>query len=461
MIRSTFTKSTDSAVAHFLAEHAQADQLLASTELHGLKQLRAKGLEQFATNGFPTLHDENWKYTNITPITQRGFKWHSPAIENTILQTVPADLLLPLDVTGIRLVFVNGHFAPHLSVLSTIPENIQIANLANLTIQQSTLFAPYLGQLAVNESSAFTALNTAFIHDGVFIHISPNTSLTQPIHLLFLTTPQLEPSFNSIRNLIIVEDNSQATIIEDYANTEPNTSFTNTVTELFIGKHATVEHSKLLRENSQQTYHVGTLQVQQRHHSRLTSHSFTLGTALARSDTNVVLAEEHAECVLNGLYLTTGKQHIDHHTTIEHTQPHGSSRENYKGVLADSSRAVFNGKVIVHPGAYKTNAEQSNKNLLLSNNTEIDTKPQLEIYNDDVRCMHGATVGQLNENSIFYLRARGISEADAKRMLIYAFIREILELVPVVSLQKQLNKTINSRNFSFEKNSPRDLKNAV
>lgn len=275
------------------------------------------------------------------------------------------------------------------------------------------------------------------MQDGVFIHIPPNTTLTQPIHLLFLTNQP--SSLQTIRNLIIIEENSQATILEDYSQLEANSFFTNTVTEISIGKHATVQHYKLLRE-AEQTYHVGTLQVQQQLHSHFTSHSFALGAALIRSDTNVVMVAEHAECNLNGLYLTTGKQHLDHHTLIDHSKPQCISRQNYKGVLADSSRAIFNGRVIVHPGAYKTKAEQHNKNLLLSNNAEIDTKPQLEIYNDDVRCTHGATVGQLEEDSLFYLRARGITTEDAKRMLIYAFIREIFELVPQPSLRKQLEE---------------------
>ena len=449
MSSNALTKSGDTAVDHFLAEHARANKTLADKEIPWLKQLREQGLAQFAKQGFPTSRDEDWKYTNATPLTKRNFKYFPAHIDNSVAPSIPTQLLI--EPAAQRLVFINGHFAPQLSALAALPHGVTITNLANALVQQPQLLEPYLGQLADQKTAGFTALNTAFIQDGVFIHLPPNVSLTQPIHLLFLTSQQQDLSFHTIRNLIIIEENSQATIIEDYANLESNSSFTNTVTELSIGKHATVAHYKLLREDEQQAYHVGTIQVQQHLHSHFTSLSFALGAALARSDINVVLAAEHAECNLNGLYLTTGKQHVDHHTLVDHTKPQGTSRENYKGVLADSSRAVFNGRVIVHPGANKTDAEQSNKNLLLSNNTEIDTKPQLEIYNDDVRCMHGATVGQLSEDSLFYLRARGIAAQDAKRMLIYAFIREILELVPLLPLRKQLEDHIHRRDSSFAK----------
>lgn len=431
---STLTKVADPAIDHFLTEHARVNAMLAGRAEPWLQQLRQQGLAQFAAHGLPTVRDEDWKYTNVSPIAKSFCQWSSP--NNTT--NLPTISPLPTDLTEHRLVFMNGHFAPQLSTLSTLPPSVQVTNLAQAISQQPQLIEPYLGQIADNQKSGFTALNTAFIHDGAFIYIPRNSTLTQPIQLLFLNTAQPTPSFNSIRNLIIIEDNSQASIIENYSQLESNLSFTNVVTEMIVGKHAIVEHYKLLREDKRQTFHIGTLQVQQQLHSQFTSHSFALGGALVRSDTNVVLAAEYTECILNGLYLTADKQHLDHHTVVDHIKPHSTSRESYKGVLADSSRAVFNGKVIIHPGAQKSNAKQSNRNLLLSNNAEIDTKPQLEVYNDDVRCTHGATVGQLSEDALFYLRARGIPETNARGILVYAFVREILERVPLISLRKQL-----------------------
>lgn len=424
-----------SSIDSFLFEHKRIEKNLAAQNVTWLQQLRTQALKSFIDRGFPKQHDEDWKYTNLQSLIKQNWTFASPDISVAVPEIYKREN---------QLIFINGHFAPQYSTLSMLPAEVQITNMATALTQQPQLLAPYLGQLT-NNDPGFTALNTAFLNDGVFIHVPPNIALTSPLYLLFLTTPQSSPTFNSIRNLIIIEDNSQATIIEDYASVAPNNSFTNALTELLIGKQAVVAHYKLLREDDHQSHHIGTLQVQQQLQSRLTSHSFALGSTLARSDTNVVLAAEHAECLLNGLYLTSNKQHIDHHTKIEHVKPHGISRENYKGVLADASRAVFNGKVIVHPGAYKTDAEQTNKNLLLSNNAEIDTKPQLEIYNDDVRCVHGATIGQLNEDSLFYLRARGITKKSAKQILTQAFIREVLELVSIPCLKMTLENIIHHK----------------
>lgn len=421
------------AVEHYLGEYNRIKKNLAGCELPWLQQLRAQALTQFTQQGFPTFRDEDWKYTNIAPLTKQALSWAIPQPNPTVPD-------VSFDLPYQRLVFVNGHFSAKLSKLDAPTSGIQITNLAKVLNEQPGLAEKHLQRIAANHPASFTALNTAFIHDGAYIHIPRNTSLSQPVHLLFLNSE--EASFSSLRNLIVLEENSQATILESYCGNSSH--FTNSVTELVLDKNASCEHYTLLKEDNR-AFHINTLQVLQQRQSRLTAYSLALAGGLTRSDVNVTLADEYAECHLNGLYLANGKQHVDHHTLIDHAKPHGTSRENYKGVLADRARAVFNGKVIVRPGAQKTDAEQSNKNLLLSNDAEVDTKPQLEIFNDDVRCTHGAAVGQLSEDALFYLRSRGIDESAARNLLVYAFVREIVERIPLEPLRQQLESYISGK----------------
>jgi Fe-S cluster assembly protein SufD len=261
---------------------------------------------------------------------------------------------------------------------------------------------------------------------------------------LFIVTQQEEPLHHVLRNLIVIGENSKAIIIEQYANLTSNVYLTNTITEIKLEKNATLEHYKLQQE-SEQAFHMGTIYTKQQCNSHFYSHSIALGGALVRSDIQALLNGEHSECILNGLYLPRHRQHIDHHTFIDHAMPYGTSREYYKGVLNDNARAVFNGKVLVRPYAHKTNAQQTNKNLLLSVGSEIDTKPQLEIYNDDVKCTHGAAVGQLNEEALFYLQSRGINKNDARSLLVYAFVREVIENISLQFLCKHLQLLLNKR----------------
>lgn len=443
-------KTVDPAVEHYLAEHARIQQQFSGHEIPWLQALRQTALTQFAQQGFPTIQHEDWKYTNLAALIQNNYKKAATANHSN---PTAITSLFKHDFACERLVFINGFFSAEFSQLSTLAPGIQITHLAQTLQQQPALLKPYLAQLAEQQTSAFTHLNTAFLHDGAYIHLPSNTTLSQPLHLLFLTIPEQEAIFNPSRNLIIFGENSHATIIEEHQMlypavpaAQPTACFNNSITELILGKHASCTHYKILQEATK-THHVSTLHVQQHAHSHFDSYSFALAGGFVRSDTHVILADEHTECSLTGLYLARDQQHIDHHTTIDHAKPHGKSYQNYKGVLADRSRVVFNGKVIVRPGSHKSNAAQSNKNLLLSTNAEIDTKPQLEIFNDDVQCTHGAAIGQLSTDSLFYLQSRGIDTTTARSILITAFVHEILQRIPLASLRQALEEYINHVNW--------------
>jgi Fe-S cluster assembly protein SufD len=271
--------------------------------------------------------------------------------------------------------------------------------------------------------------------------VSQGVTLDVPLHLLFISTAHAEPIVSYPRNLILVGPDSQATIVESYIGFENDLYFTNAVTEVVAGEHAVVDHYRLQLE-SPQAFHIGTLQVQQERSSTLVSHSIAAGGALVRNETNSILDGEGSECTLNGLYMVTGRQHVDNHTRIDHVKAHCTSRELYKGVLDGNSRGVFNGKIVVHKSAQKTDATQTNKNLLLSNDAVIDSKPQLEIFNNDVQCRHGSTIGELDKDALFYLRARGVDEEEARTLLTYAFVNEVLNRFKVEALRGQVEERL-------------------
>jgi Fe-S cluster assembly protein SufD len=398
-----------------------------------LQQLQKNALENFTAQGFPTTQHEDWKYTNVAPIVQQNFKPASQLNEKISLQDLQPFINPDLDC--FRLVFIDGHFSKKLS--ADLPKNI--TSLIKALKENPMVVQSYLNKFNNSKTIGFNDFNTAFFQDGAYIHLTDEA--IKPIELLFIATAQQEKQLVPVRNLIVAAANSQATIIEHYVSLNSKNYFTNVVTELMLDEYAKIEHCKLIQENNT-AFHIGTLQVTQQAYSQFTSHSFAWSGKLVRSDTNVCLAAEHAECTLNGLYIANGHQHIDHHTLVDHAKPHGTSRECYKGIIGDQARAVFNGKVYVHPDAQKTNAQQSNKNLLLSDQAEIDTKPQLEIYADDVQCAHGTTVGQLDEDALFYLRSRAIPETAARNMLMYAFARDIIERVSLEPLREYLEKKL-------------------
>jgi Fe-S cluster assembly protein SufD len=344
-------------------------------------------------------------------------------------------------LAGIKLVFVNGHFAPELSSTAKLPEGVKVMSLAAALASDTALVEKHLFRHARADANAFTALNTAFFQDGAFIYVPAGETVTEPIQLLYVSTAKDDGATAHLRNLIVAEKGSQVTVIESFVSLSDSSYVTNSVTELVAGENAIVEHLKL-QDEGQRAFHIATVAAQFGCASNVVTHSIALGAKLSRTNIYANLAGEGLECILNGLYLTRGEQLADHYMIVEHAQPRCASHEYFNGILADKSKGVFHGRILVQPDAQKTDAKQTNKNLLLSDDATADTKPQLEIYADDVKCTHGATIGQLNDESIFYLRTRGISLETARRMLIHAFAGEIIDRVRCTPVREELDKLV-------------------
>jgi Fe-S cluster assembly protein SufD len=429
-----------SATEHYIDQFTRVKNQLPGGDLAWLKQKREDALSRFALMGFPTIHQETWKYTNVKNLEKKLFQF-TPEQKTVIDSEQLRPFLLGDDWP--RIIFVDGFFKPELSKLTSLPAKITVASLAQVLKQDPLLVQNYLGYLSGEIQHSFAALNLALMADGAYIHMGKNSHVEQPIHLIFIATGSKETQAHTIRNLIIAEENSSACIIEHYIGLNNGSYFTNTISEIFSHNQTQLTHCKLQQE-SEQAFHIGSTHVKQSFDSHFDSFVFSFGGSLVRSDTNVELTEENTHSSLKGLFLTRNKQHMDFHTRIDHKQPRGMSREFYKGILTDQSRGVFNGKVIVHKDAQKTDADQHSKNLLLSRMAEIDTKPELEIYADDVKCCHGATVGQLDEDALFYLRARGIDQTMAESILVYAFASEIIGFMNVPLLQTYLQQLLTS-----------------
>ncbi|CAN5281443.1 Fe-S cluster assembly protein SufD [soil metagenome] len=425
---------------HYIEEFNQIKTGLADTGLPWVQAWREAALQRFVEQGFPTTNNEEWKYTRVDALTRTPFK-RMPRVPHTLTL---ADLkpYLPKDLSSHRVVFVNGYYDAALSAISQLPKEVQCLNLATaLTAPPSLAMADYFATLIQNTQPSFTALNQAFMADGLYLEVPENCHIADPIHLLFITTTAADNQAIYPYNFIIAKANSKVKLLETYVAISPNRYFTNALTEIFIAKDAHVSHCKLQQE-SDKAFHISNTKVQQETASEFHSLAIALGANLARSDIEVALNAPHAHCNLYGLYAGRGQQHLDQHTRIDHLKPQCTSREVYKGVLDDKARGVFNGKVYVHVDAQKTVAEQSNKNLLLSEHAEADTKPQLEIYADDVKCTHGATVGQLDANAVFFLQTRGIDAEAARSLLTYGFINEVLQQEENEFLRQHLQQLI-------------------
>lgn len=394
-----------------------------------LEKLRRQAYERFSALGFPTTKDEEWKYTNVSPIAKAGF-------QRAAAGPVSVDpALLPDLGCATRLVFVNGRFAPGLSA-SAAPAGVKIRTLAEALKDGNPTVESHLARYASFDKQAFVALNTALAEDGAVVEIARNAVLEQPLHLVFWTSADA-PVMTHPRVLILAGRGSQASLIEHYIGAPDARYFTNAVTELVLGEGAVFDHYRLQHESGR-AFHIAAFQAVQDRHSVLRSHNVTLGAALSRNDINSVLDAEGAESVLNGLFLVDGDRHADFHTLLDHAKPHCTSHELYKGILDGRGVGVFNGKIIVRKDAQKTNAIQSNRNLLLSPDAVINTKPQLEIFADDVRCTHGATVGQMDREAVFYMQTRGIPEADARELLTLAFAGQVLDELRWEPLKERL-----------------------
>jgi len=409
--------------------------------------LRKAAISRFAEIGLPTTRDEEWKYTSIAPIAKVRFGHASskPAgVKPGILATVMFG-----ELTKHQLVFVNGHYSERLSSLVSLPQGVKVGSLAAAIVSRPTVVEAYLGRYAGYQNRAFVALNTAFMEDGAFVHVSKGRVIDEPIHLLFISTSEGEATVSYPRNLIVLDSDSQATIIESYAGPAGQSYLTNGVTEVVVGENALLDHCKLERE-SERAFHVATLEGRLNRSSQFVSHSIALGGTWVRNDVNVALDGEGSDCTLNGLYMGGGERHIDNHTRIDHVKPHCTSRELYKGVLDGKSKAVFSGKIVVWKDAQKSDAKQTNKNLLLSQEASIDTKPQLEIFNNDVKCTHASTIGRLDEDAVFYLRSRGLDLEAARGLLTYAFASEVVSPIKVAPVRAELDRLLMMR---FEKGS--------
>ncbi len=419
---------------------------LASSELLAepdwLRRFRAEAMESFETLGFPTMKDEDWHFTSVAPIADRVFH---PSKPGTISKAT-LDKLGLTKFQGLTLVFVNGVFSPNLSASEgdSIGLGVSLESLATAIRRgDDSDLQSEIGSAATNTSSAFTALNSAFFSDGALIRIADDANFDGTIDLVFVSTENAD-SVSHVRNLIIGGRNCRATIVESYVSTGEAAYFTNAVTEVLLDEGARVNHYKLQSEATN-AFHVGTTQARQLRSSYYESFSFATGGDLSRTNVYTVLEGDGAECVLNGLYLADGTQHMDHQTFVEHIAPNCPSHELYKGILDGHSHGVFNGKVYVHPEAQKTDGKQSNNNLLLSDHARVDTKPQLEIFADDVKCTHGATVGRLDENALFYLQSRGLGKSVARKLLTYAFAADVLERLSLAPLKEALEARVLAR----------------
>ena len=427
---------TDNAVNYYVNEFRRLQSRLGNDYL---AENRLEALEKFRNSGFPTRRMENWKYTDIKPITRKDF-----TIPDRLFEQVKTGYLDKARLQGIEcheLVFINGIYSTHFSSIKTLPETVIIEDLSNTGNSRRKLVSEHIARYADPGQHSFAALNTAFMKHGALIYVPENTVLDFPVNIIYLAGFNDKPTVIYPRNLIIMAAGSEATVIENYIGFDNAEYFTNTVTEVSMHAGSRLRHCKIQQE-SLASYHIGNFHISQGKNSQLESHSISLGGSLVRNDIHSQLQADGSTIRMNGLYLAGGRQHMDNHTRVDHQKPHTSSRENYRGVLNEHARGVFNGKVVVHKDAQKTDAEQSNANLLLSDDAEVDTKPELEIYANDVKCSHGATVGQLDKDMMFYLRTRALDEVTAKNLLTYAFADEVIRHIDPVALRNYLEQLI-------------------
>ncbi len=412
-------------------------------EADWIRKSRHAALRRFQELGWPSTKQEAWRHTDVRPLTRIPFQ-----VDTSLsLPKIPGDLVDPYTFGVLKcsqLVFLNGRFAPKLSYLRWLPEGVRVRSLDEVRQARPRDLEPYLGRIGAFDKHAFTALNTAFMQDGAFVDIPRGAVVEEPIHILHVAVGGPEPQAFFPRNLIVLEPQSQATVIESFVGLDKGTTFTDAFTEIVAGDGAVLDHYKMQREG-EGAFHVSETALRQGRASNVSSASFTFGAGLSRNEFDATFADEGADLTLNGLYVLENQQLCDHETFIDHATPGCTSRELFKGILDDRSQGIFYGKILVQVGAQKSNARQTNKNLLLSKEAYADSTPGLEILADDVKCAHGSTVGQLDENAVFYLRSRGIDEESARSMLTYAFAAEVINAVKVASMRIKLDQLLLSR----------------
>ena len=417
---------------------AQATASAASGAPAPLKDLRTAGAAAFARLGFPSTRSEDWAYTNVSSIAQTNFV---AASDRAASVTTDASHLEAFSFGSAwpMVVFLNGRFTPSLSSHEALPDGVRVMTLAQAALDEPELLQRYLGSAASADRDGFTALNAAFAGEGTLIHVAKEMVTETPVHLLHVTDASGDGVMSHPRHVIIVERHAKASVIESYVALDDATYFTNTVTEVILEDGATLHHSRVQRE-SLSAFHIGTIEARQGRDSHFVQFSFQTGAQLSRSNVYTVLDGDGCGTTLNGIFMLDGAQHGDHQTRVEHVAPNCFSRELYKGLLDGASHGVFNGKVYVHPEAQKTDGKQTNNTLLLSPDARIDTKPQLEIYADDVKCTHGATVGRMDETALFYLKSRGVGSVLAKQLLMYAFAADVIETIENSAMKEVLEQ---------------------
>jgi Fe-S cluster assembly protein SufD len=406
--------------------------------IHGI---RKEAISNFSKLDFPNTKDEEWKYTNISPLLKYNFK---PATTKPEVFADQVNKFLFDKLEHSLLVFINGQFEEKLSKIKDLPEGVIAGSIAKAIKEKSPVVEKHFGKYSDSKNQIFTALSTAYTKDGAFVFIPEGKIVEGPVHILFLTSSGDENILSQPRNLFVAGKNSQVTIIEHFSSLDQSIYFTNSVTEIVAEENAIVSHIKL-QEESKKAFHIGRMEVEQERASNFTSYAISLGGDISRNDFNCTFNDEGGESTLNGLFLLNGNQLFDVHTLIDHAKPHCNSHEHYKGILDDKSRGVFNGKVMVRKDAQKTNAFQENNNIILSNDALVNTKPQLEIFADDVKCSHGATIGQLDDDSMFYLKSRGIGEETAKTILIHAFASDVVQTIKIKAVKDYIEEILTQR----------------
>ncbi len=434
--------TTSTAAERFVAAHREFAANGGQHDPTWLRELRGGAIARFGELGFPTTRQEDWRFTNVGPLAELVFE-RTPEVTRPVAPTALAPFVLGAAAPH-GLVFVNGRFSAALSQVERFPAGVRAESLKAALRRDPAAVERHLGRVAAVGDHAFQALNTAFLDDGAFVEVAAGVTLGDPLQLLFLTTPGTTPVVTHPRSLIVMERGSRAAVVETYAALGTGRYWTNAVTEIVVGDGARLDCHRIQREG-EDAFHVATTESRQGRDSTLNLHLVAFGGVLARHDLRTGLDGPGATAVLNGLYLPRNRQHVDHHTVIDHRAPHCESHEYFNGVLDGHARSVFNGRIIVRPGAQRTDSKQTNSNMLLSAEARADSQPQLEIYADDVKCTHGSTTGPLDERHVFYLRSRGLDPAAARQLLTYGFSREILERMEVGPLRDQLDALVRER----------------
>ena len=426
---------------YYIDKFEELEKSMNGEKSSAFHKVRKEAISKFDSLKVPTQKDEEWKYTNILPLLKYNFS-PLPLKVNVSQKLIGKFLFDKMEHS--LLVFVNGIFSPELSKLIDLPKGVEAGSLAEAIKNDNQIVKKYLGNYAKDENHFFTTLSTAFTKDGAFIYVPDGEIIEEPIHIIFYTKSGSENILTQPRNLFVAGKNSQVSIIEHYVSDEESVYFTNSVTEIVADENAVVDHIKL-QEESKKAFHIARMEVDQERNSNFSSHLISCGGEISRNDFNAIFNDEGGQCMLNGLFMIDDEQLFDAHTMIDHAKPYCNSHEHYKGILQDKAKGVFNGKVMVRPDAQKTNAFQENNTILLSDDAVMNTKPQLEIFADDVKCSHGATIGKLNDEAKFYLKSRGIGEESAIAILIHAFASDVITSIKISALKDYLEKIIAKR----------------